>query len=40
VVKIGRRPSSIGVGAGYYVETPNGGPEWKFRTVITLLFPK
>jgi len=40
VVKLGHRPMQIGGGAGYYVESPEGGPEWKIRTVITLLFPR
>jgi len=39
VVKLGRHPMSIAFGAGYYVESPEGGPEWKIRTAITLLFP-
>jgi hypothetical protein len=39
VVKLGRKPMSVGGGAGYYFEKPDGGPEWKFRSVITLLFP-
>jgi len=39
VVKLGKHPMSIAFGAGYYVESPEGGPEWKIRTAITLLFP-
>jgi hypothetical protein len=41
VVRLGRRPMSVGIGAGYYVETPfDAGPEWKLRTILTLLFPR
>jgi len=40
VLRLGRRPLSVGVGAGYFVEKPDGGPEWKLRTNLTLLFPK
>jgi hypothetical protein len=39
VVRLGRKPMSIGLGVGYYAEQPEGGPEWKLRTVLTLLFP-
>jgi len=40
VVKLGHRPMQVGGGAGYYIESPTGGPEWKIRTVMTLLFPR
>jgi hypothetical protein len=40
VTKLGRHPISIAVGAGYFVEKPAGGPDWKARTVLTLLLPK
>lgn len=40
VVKLGKRPMQIGGGAGYYVASPTGGPEWKIRTVVVLLFPR
>jgi hypothetical protein len=39
VLRLGRSPISVQGGAGYYVESPSGGPEWKIRTAITLLFP-
>ncbi len=40
VTRLGRRPISVGAGAGYYAETPfDGGPEWRLRMVMTLLFP-
>lgn len=40
VVRLGHRPISVGAGGGYYVEGPEAGPEWKVRTVFTLLFPR
>ena len=40
LVKLGRRPLSVGVGYGNYVETPDGGPNWKLRMLVVLLFPK
>jgi hypothetical protein len=40
LVKLGHRPMSIGLGYGRFVEKPEGGPSWKLRAVITLLFPK
>ncbi len=39
VVRLGRRPMSIGFGGGYYVDTPEGGPEWKIRSLVVLMFP-
>ena len=39
VTRLGHQPVSLGVGAGYYFETPTGGPDWKFRALFTLLFP-
>jgi hypothetical protein len=38
--KVGGAPLQISVGGRYYVETPEGGPEWGVRAVLTLLFPK
>jgi hypothetical protein len=40
LVKLGRRPLSVGVGYGNYIETPDGGPNWKLRMLVVLLFPK
>jgi hypothetical protein len=37
---LGRRPTSLGIGVGYFAEKPDGGPEWKLRSIVTLLFPK
>ena len=41
VVKLGGRPVQFGVGARYWAESPDGGPDgWGARAVVTLLFPK
>ncbi|TCM20868.1 hypothetical protein EDF56_102531 [Novosphingobium sp. PhB165] len=40
VVKFGKQPVNLTVGARYYAERPEGGPEWGARFVVTFLFPK
>ena len=40
VVRFGKQPVSLAVGARYYAERPSGGAEWGTRFVATLLFPK
>lgn len=40
VVKFGGQPVSLQLGGRYYVESPDGGPEWGLRFAFTLLFPK
>lgn len=40
VLKAGKQPISLGLGAKYYVEGPTGGPDWGLRFTITFLFPK
>lgn len=41
LLKVGKMPISVGVGARYWADTPDNGPEdWGFRAVLTLLFPK
>jgi hypothetical protein len=40
VTTLGKRPISFQLGAGYFVEKPTGGPDWKLRAAVTLLFPK
>lgn len=37
--KIGGQPMQFTVGGRYYVESPDGGPEWGVRAVLTFLFP-
>lgn len=40
VTKIGSQNASIGGGLKYYLETPEGGPDWGVRFNFSLLFPK
>lgn len=39
--KVGNQPMQLGLGARYWAESPDGGPDgWGFRVVYTLLYPK
>ena len=40
LVKIGKMPVQFQLGYRYYVEKPDGGPDWGLRFTITFLFPK
>jgi hypothetical protein len=41
VVKIGGRPVQFGVGARYWLDSPDSGPDgWGARAQVTLLFPR
>jgi hypothetical protein len=40
VTTFGPFPFSVAAGAGYYAESPAGGPEWKLRTAFTLILPR
>ena len=40
VSKWGKQMVSNQIGAGWYVTSPSGGPEWQLRYSLTLLFPK
>ena len=40
LIKIGKLPIALQAGYRYYVEKPNGGPDWGLRFTITFLFPK
>ena len=40
LVKVGRQPVQFQVGARYYAEKPDGGPDWGLRFSVTFLFPK
>jgi hypothetical protein len=41
VVKIGRHPVQFSLGARYWADSPEGGPDdWGARFQVTLLFPK
>jgi hypothetical protein len=39
VSHFGPLPASYGAGAGVFVVSPPGGPEWKIRSVVTLMLP-
>jgi len=38
--KVGSQPMQAFVGGRYYLEGPDGGPEWGLRAGLVLLFPK
>ena len=40
LVKIGKQPIAFQLGYRYYVEKPDGGPDWGLRFTVTFLFPK
>jgi hypothetical protein len=40
LVKIGGRPVAFQFGYRYYINRPDGGPDWGLRFTITFLFPK
>ncbi len=40
LVKVGKMPIQFQVGARYYAESPENGPEWGLRFTVTFLFPK
>jgi len=40
LVKIGGKPVQFSLGARYYAEKPDGGPDWGMRFAVTFLFPK
>jgi hypothetical protein len=40
LVKFGKQPVNFQIGGRYYVDSPDGGPEWGLRFAITFLFPK
>jgi hypothetical protein len=39
VTSLGGRPISLQAGPRFYVESPEGGPEWGFRVGLTLIIP-
>lgn len=39
LARFGMFPASYGAGAGVYLASPSGGPEWKLRSFVTLLLP-
>ena len=40
LLKIHGQPIALQAGYRYYVEKPDGGPDWGLRFAITFLFPK
>ncbi len=40
LLKLGKQPLQLSLGAKYYAEGPQGGPDWGLRFAITFLFPK
>jgi hypothetical protein len=40
LLKLGPLPVQFQLGARYYAEKPQGGPEWGMRFTVTLLLPK
>jgi len=40
LVKIGKLPVAFQAGYRYYVNKPDGGPDWGLRFTVTFLFPK
>jgi len=40
LLKIGRQPLALQLGYRYYVEKPDGGPDWGLRFQVTFLYPK
>ncbi len=40
VTLLGKRPVSIALAAGPNIASPDGGAEWRFRLVVTFLFPR
>lgn len=40
LVRLGKQPVSFGLGGRYYAASPEGGPGWGIRFLVTLLFPK
>ncbi len=40
LVKFGKQPVQFTIGGRYYADSPDNGPEWGLRFVVTFLFPK
>ena len=40
VVKLGSQRASVFGGARYYLDAPDGGPDWGLRAGLTLIYPK
>ena len=40
LVRLGKQPVALTVGARYYADKPDGGPDWGLRFAVIFLFPK
>ncbi len=40
LLKVGKQPIQLSLGAKYYADGPSGGPDWGLRFAVTFLFPK
>ena len=40
LLKVGKQPIQLTLGARYYADKPSGGPDWGLRFTVTFLFPK
>lgn len=40
LVKVGKQPVQFTLGAKYFADKPDGGPDWGLRFAVTFLFPK
>jgi len=40
LLKLGKQPIQLSLGAKYYADGPSGGPDWGLRFTVTFLFPK
>jgi hypothetical protein len=40
VFSVGTQAMSFQLGARYYLEAPEGGPDWGLRSTLTFLFPE
>jgi len=40
LLKVGKTPVSVQLGAKYYADGPSGAPDWGIRCAVVLLFPK
>lgn len=40
LVRFGKLPVQFQLGGRYYLETPDGGPDWGLRFAVTFLLPK
>jgi hypothetical protein len=40
LVKIGEHPVNFQLGARYYLDKPDGGPDWGLRFTVTFVIPE